>query len=77
MAWVYAVVFIVALVYAYSIQPKTETRPPAGIDEFNAPTAEVGREIPVLFGRRRLSGPNVVWYGHLRSVPIKKKGGKK
>lgn len=77
MAWVYAIVFIVALVVSYSMMPKPETRPPAGLDEIQAPTAEVGREIPVLFGRRKLEGPNVVWYGHLRTVPIKKKGGKK
>ncbi len=30
-----------------------------------------------LFGERDLKGPNVVWYGDFRSVPIKKKGGKK
>lgn len=75
--WWYIVVFIVALVVSYSMMPKPETRPPAGLDEIQAPTAEVGREIPVLFGRRKLEGPNVVWYGHLRTVAIKKKGGKK
>ena len=75
--WWYLVVFIVALVVSYSMVPKPETRPPAGLDEIQAPTAEVGREIPVLFGRRKLEGPNVVWYGHLRTVAIKKKGGKK
>ena len=75
--WWYLAVFIVALVVSYSMAPKPETRPPAGLDEIQAPTAEVGREIPVLFGRRKLDGPNVVWYGHLRTVAIKKNGGKK
>lgn len=77
MAWVAAIIFVAALVVAYTMAPKPETRPPAGLDEIQVPTAEVGREIPVLFGRRKLEGPNVVWYGHLRTVPIKKKGGKK
>lgn len=77
MAWVAAVLFIIALVVAYTMQPKAETRPPAGLDEIQAPTAEVGREIPVLFGTRKMDGPNVVWYGDLRTVPIKSKGGKK
>ncbi len=77
MAWIAAIVFVVALVVAYTMQPKPETQPPAGIDEVRAPTAEVGREIPVLFGLRKMEGPNVTWYGHLRSIPIKKKGGKK
>lgn len=75
--WWYLVVFAFALVVSYSMTPKPESRPPAGLDEIQAPTAEVGREIPVLFGRRKLEGPNVVWYGHLRTVAIKKKGGKK
>lgn len=77
MGWIAAVIFVVALVVAYTMQPKPETRPPAGLDEIQAPTAEVGREIPVLFGRRRFDGANVVWYGHLRTVPIKSKGDKK
>ena len=77
MSWVYAIVFIASLVVSYSMMPKFETRPPAGLDEIQAPTAEVGREIPVLFGTRKMDGPNVVWYGDLRTVPIKSKGGKK
>lgn len=75
--WIAAIFFVVGLVMAYAMTPKPEPRPPAGLDEIQAPTAEVGREIPVLFGRRKLEGPNVVWYGHLRTVAIKKKGGKK
>lgn len=75
--WWYLVVFALALVVSYSMIPKPESRPPAGLGDFQVPTAEVGREIPVLFGRRKLEGPNVVWYGHLRTVAIKKKGGKK
>ena len=77
MAWIAAIFFVVGLVLACTMTPKPESRPPAGLDEIQAPTAEVGREIPVLFGRRKLEGPNVVWYGHLRTVAIKKKGGKK
>ena len=77
MAWVYALYFVVALVISYSLTPKPQNTKPAGLEEIQAPTAEVGREIPVLFGTRDLSGPNVVWYGDLRTVPIKKRGGKK
>lgn len=77
MAWFYAAVFIVALVVSYSMQPKPETRPPLGINELNIPTAEIGREIPVLFGTDEVVSPNVCWYGDLRTVPVKKKGGKK
>lgn len=77
MAWIYAVVFIVALVVSYSMVPKPQSQPPAGLGDFQVPTAEEGREIPVLFGTRDITGPNVVWYGDLRTVAVKKKGGKK
>ena len=75
--WFFFAVFIVAFVIAYATMPKPQTTTPAGLDEFKAPTAESGREIPVLFGTKEMSGPNVVWYGDLHSNPIKKKGGKK
>ncbi|MEM8493220.1 MAG: hypothetical protein AAF756_20575 [Pseudomonadota bacterium] len=58
-------------------RPKTQAQPPAGLDEIQVPTAEEGREIPVLFGCRYLAGPNVVWYGDLRTTAIKSKSGKK
>jgi hypothetical protein len=75
--WWYIAVFIVALVVAYASMPKPQNQKPAGLGDIETPTAEVGREIPVLFGTRDLNGPNVVWYGHLRTVAVKKKGGKK
>lgn len=59
------------------LQPKVEPPPRAGLSDFTVPTAEEGREIPVLFGTRRINSPNVVWYGHLRTEAIRKKGGKK
>lgn len=75
--WWYLAVFVVSLVLSYALMPKPQSQPPAGLGEVKAPTAEEGREIPVLFGTRDLKGPNVVWYGHFRAVAIKKKGGKK
>lgn len=75
--WWYIAVFIVALVVSYAMAPKPQSQPPAGLGDIKAPTAEEGREIPVLFGTRDIEGPNVVWYGHLKTVAIKKKGGKK
>lgn len=77
MSWIYAIVWVVALVAAYTMVPKPQTQPPAGIGEVEAPTAEEGREIPVLFGTRDIEGPNVVWYGDLKTVAIRAKGGKK
>lgn len=59
MAWIAVILFVVSLAISYSMMPKPETRPPAGLSEFKVPTAEVGREIPVLFGRATLSIPVV------------------
>lgn len=50
--------------------PDVEEQPPATLDEIKAPTATLGREIPVLFGKKLIEGPNVVWYGHLKTVAI-------
>lgn len=76
MFWFIAV-FVVSLVVAYATMPKPQNAPAPGINELQVPTAEEGREIPVLFGTRDLTAPNVVWWGDLKLVPIKKKGGKK
>lgn len=75
--WWLVAVFVATLVLAYAFMPKPQAQKPPGMGEVTAPTAEVGREIPVLFGERDIEGPNVVWYGHIRLVPIKSKGGKK
>ena len=40
--------------------------------DFTVPTAQEGKNIPVLFGTRRISGPNVCWYGDIGTTPIKK-----
>ena len=75
--WWLVAVFVVSLAVAIAFAPKPQSAPPPGLNEIDAPTAEEGREIPVLFGTRMMRAPNVVWWGHVRLVPIKKKGGKK
>ena len=77
--WNLVLTWIATAVIAYALRPKpTHTTPtPATIEDFEAPTAEDGREIPVLFGTREVQGPNVVWYGDLRTEAIKAKQGKK
>lgn len=59
---------------AYFLRPKPPKPPsppkPTGLEEFDIPTAEEGRPLQVLFGKRRIKGPNVVWYGDLKSTAI-------
>lgn len=49
---------------------------PTSLEDFNAPTAEPGRPVPVVFGTVLLKAPNVVWYGDLGYQQVKTGGGK-
>lgn len=76
--FLFTVLLVVASFFLTMLmQPKPMSLKPATLDDFSAPTAEDGREIGVLFGTRDIAGPNCVWYGHLKTKAIKKKGGKK
>ena len=70
--------FVIALAFAVVgelLRPKQN--PPnakaAALDDFDIPTAEEGRAIPVIAGKVKVTGANVTWYGDLELVPIKKK----
>lgn len=76
MFW-FVALFVVSFVVAYATAPKPQSQKPAGLGDLQVPTAEEGREIAVLFGTRDMNAPNVVWYGDLKTVAIKSKGGKK
>lgn len=61
---------------SYVLRPKvTQTRPDPG--QFEVPTINPGKAIPVVFGTVMIRDPAVVWWGDLRTTPIVKKGGKK
>lgn len=75
--WVQIAIMIVAAIVSYALAPKPPTPKPAALSDFDVPTAEEGRPIPVIFGTVWITGPNVLWYGDLRSVPIRASGGKK
>lgn len=75
--WWNVVWWVATTVVSYALIPRPKNNKPAPISDINVPTAEEGRSIPVLFGTRDIKGANVVWYGHLRTVAIKSKGGKK
>ena len=73
----YLVVIVVAALVSVALAPKPPEPKPASLSDVDAPTAEEGRPIPVVFGTVLITGPNTVWAGDLRVDPIKKKGGKK
>lgn len=70
-------IMIVSSLISAALAPKPKPPKPASITDFELPTAEEGREIPVVFGEVWITGPNVLWYGDLTSKPIKKKAKKK
>lgn len=76
MVWWYVIVFIVAIVVSYALAPRPpEPTPPAVKEVSNIPTAEAGRAIPVVFGTYVVKASNIVWYGDLKYIPVKKKSG--
>ncbi|MER9309786.1 hypothetical protein NKI51_10750 [Mesorhizobium australicum] len=66
---------IVIGILSYALQlaltPKPQNAKPKSLEDFQAPTAEEGREIPVVFGTSDIADPNVTWYGDLGRSAIK------
>jgi len=78
--WNYLITWVVTTVLSALLapRPKVQDAKPGQIGEQDIPMASQDAPIPVLFGTRVLSQPNVVWWGDVRVVPIRKKaGGKK
>ena len=70
----YIVVLIISTAISYAMMPKPPAaQPPSEISDFDVPTAEEGRAIPVVFGTVKIKGANVLWYGDLSSSPITKR----
>lgn len=51
-------------------KPKLEDARPAGLGDFNFPTATESRVVPLIWGTVLLKGPNVIWYGDFRQKAI-------
>lgn len=77
MFWVQIILFVVSTVLQAILAPKPTGPKPLSITDFDVPTAEEGRPIPVVFGEVLVKGPNVVWYGDLYVQKIKSKKKKK
>ncbi|KKN40601.1 hypothetical protein LCGC14_0731620, partial [marine sediment metagenome] len=54
-------------------KPDIEDARPAGLGDFQVPTADETRPVPIMWGTIDIKGPNVIWYGDLSTVKIKKK----
>lgn len=59
-------------------RPKMQDAQPGTIGDKDIPMASMDAPIPVVFGTRVVSQPNVVWWGDVRADAIRKcSGGKK
>jgi len=66
------VAIMIALSMLLAPKPKQPKKlKPVSLEQFDIPTAEEGRPVQVLFGKKYVCAPNVVWYGHLKSVAVK------
>ena len=71
-------VFLVTGLIAAALAPRPpKAAPPAALEDFNAPTADEGRPVPVIFGTVLIKSANVVWYGDLKIKAIRTKSSKK
>ncbi len=71
---IWLIIIMVAVAYGMSMLMRQKQKfPNNDVDpdsEITAPTADEGKSIAVLFGTRRIKGPNVVWYGDLKTDEI-------
>lgn len=70
--WVQLLWFIVSLIITIVLSPKPAQPKPAALEDFDLPVAEESRSLPVIFGKVRITGANITWYGALASNRIKK-----
>lgn len=73
--WFVFIMWVVTFAISEALRPKPELEDAkaATLDQFNFPTATEGRMIPLCWGTDKISGPNVVWYGDLRTYPVTEK----
>ena len=70
-------IMIVASYLAQALAPKPKQPIAASLYDFNVPTADDGTPVPVIFGTVWITGFNVLWYGALRTTPVKAASGGK
>lgn len=68
-----ALYLVVTTLLTIALAPRPPTPKAAGITDFSLPTADQGRNIPVLFGTGDITGSNCVWYGALQAIPMRQK----
>lgn len=71
------IVGLALMIIGYLIMPKPKANKPEQMSEMDAPTAEAGRPIPVMFGEMLIKSPNFLWWGDKYFVKKQRNGKKK
>lgn len=73
--WMALLVSLAMTVVGELLRPKQKPQnaQASGLDDFDLPTAEEGRSIPIFAGKVKINGPNVVAYGDLESLALTRK----
>lgn len=73
--WFALIWLVVSVVLSELLRPKPnlENAKPAGLGDFQFPTATEGRVVPILWGTIQIKGSNVAWWGDLVQEAIREK----
>ena len=66
----------ISLILSAVFAPDIDIPEAATLEEFDAPTIDQGKSLPVIFGTFLLKSANVVWYGDLRTEEVSTDAGK-
>ena len=67
---------VASIVISIVLAPKQQTTN-AGPAEVTGPKSQEGSPLPILFGCPRIKGPDVAWFGDVKTRAVKSSGGKK
>lgn len=66
-------VSLILMVVGYLLAPRPKQPQPDSTKDFDDPTADAGRPIPVVFGTKTVKGLNVLWFADKRTFQYKVK----
>lgn len=66
-SWVMLIVALASAVYSVcaTASVKATSNDASTLEDFDMPTADDGKQMPVIFGTVTLKSSNIVWYGDL------------
>ena len=70
---VYLIIMVAMMLLADLTRPVPKAPKRPGLGDFDFPTADASRKVPVVWGKPLIAGPNVTWYGDLSIGKITKK----